>query len=148
MTRHEELYRKTGNPLYIMAEINDYCPRGQPWPAWVEEYVREIARRMIVMAEADKPSEAAALVAGAMGLTGRGRNRFADYKMDRRTETVLWAHGPGRTLFANGSGKKPLDKTVDHWVVEAINSQPGGKKVTVGAVRKWKERWKTRKRKV
>jgi hypothetical protein len=117
----ETLYRETGNPLYVWSALASYeaCPDGKPWPAWVTEYLRYAGEAIKMLADDEQPSVAAKRVNAVLGLTGRGRNAFDEYRLIIRAGNAAFIDEQRRSLFVHSSGKPEKAAVSKEWLAKA-----------------------------
>jgi hypothetical protein len=122
MTDFEALYRETGNPLYVWKALADYqlCPDGAPLPGWIMACLREAALALEMLADGEQPDMAAKAVTAVLGLTGPGRNRFADYRQDIRALNAAHIHDTRRELFVPPSGLPENADASNLWLEAAL----------------------------
>ena len=117
----ETLYRETSNPLFVWAALGSYklCPDGAPLPAWIMGYLRETAMALELMADADQPGAAVKKVNAVLGLTGKGKNAFADYRLIARAEIAAFVDDHRKELFVHRSGKPAGVSVSRDWVAKS-----------------------------
>jgi hypothetical protein len=131
----EALYLKTSNPVYAFQALARYdlCPDDQPLPAWLMAYVRDIAMNINTLTHTESPSQALKKVNAALGLSARGRkNRFAEWRLDRRAEWADFLHGQGRGVF----DPTATAKNINTWLANAVVDG----EYTPDAARQWRTR--------
>jgi hypothetical protein len=121
----ETLFRATGNPLYALRAVRDYelCPDRAPWPEWVVSYLRAVADALTFLADTETPGAAAKQTNAAMGLTGRGFNRFADYRQDIRAFNAAHVQSIRGQLFVRPDGTPEKADVSNEWLGKALGTK-------------------------
>jgi hypothetical protein len=92
-------------------------------PNWVTEYLRYAGETLEDLAKDEQPGAAARRVNVALGLTDRGRNAFAEYRLLIRAANAAFIDDQRRELFVRSSGKPEKAEVSREWLAQATGTK-------------------------
>jgi hypothetical protein len=118
------------NPLYVWAALTRECARGEPLPAWLEDYLHSLGHALLDLANQLAPTEAAKQ---AVKLVGLDRAAYADFYSASSDADLA-------TKYEHRLGREP--GTSESLLKKASEARGEGRATLLRRIARARKRWK------